>query len=213
MLYMLLYLKSDLLNWLSLFGLSELYLDKSESVGKIIYIILMGAYTMKIHIIGGSGTGKTYLANTLSKKLNIPHYDLDDLFWDNSSAQYGTKMCIEKRNQMLLNILENNEWILEGVFYSWVNESFEKSDLILVLDIPKHVYKRRIICRFVKRKLGIERGKKETLKTLRDLLVWTDKFQKENLIDIYSILNKYKDKTVILKSVKEINNYMKCNGI
>ena len=164
---------------------------------------------MKIHIIGGSGTGKTYLANTLSKKYNILNYDLDDLFWDNSSAQYGIKTAIDKRNQMLHNILEKKDWILEGVYYSWLDESFEKSDLILVLDIPKHVYKGRIIRRFINRKLGIEHGKKETIKSLIDLLKWTDKFQNTNLSEIYSILTKYKDKTVILNSVKEINNYTK----
>ena len=29
---------------------------------------------MKIHIIGCSGSGKTYLANALSKKYNISHF-------------------------------------------------------------------------------------------------------------------------------------------
>lgn len=41
---------------------------------------------MKIHIIGCSGSGKTYL---LSEKYNIPHYDLDDIQWDNNSDGYG----------------------------------------------------------------------------------------------------------------------------
>ena len=83
---------------------------------------------MKIHIIGGSGTGKTYLASLLSIKYNIPHYDLDDLFWDNSANQYGVKMSIEKRNDMLSRILENEDWIIEGVYYSWLTESFEAAD-------------------------------------------------------------------------------------
>ena len=40
---------------------------------------------MKIHIIGCSGTGKTYFAKKLSDKYNIPHFDLDDIQWDNNS--------------------------------------------------------------------------------------------------------------------------------
>ena len=56
---------------------------------------------MKIHIIGCSGTGKSYLAKRLSEKYNIPHFDLDDIFWDNSSDRYGVKMPDEKRNLML----------------------------------------------------------------------------------------------------------------
>ena len=44
---------------------------------------------MKIHIIGCSGSGKTYLANALSKKYNISHSDLDDIQWDNNAKGYG----------------------------------------------------------------------------------------------------------------------------
>ena len=46
---------------------------------------------MKIHIIGCSGSGKTYLANALSKKYNISHFDLDDIQWDNNAKEYGKK--------------------------------------------------------------------------------------------------------------------------
>lgn len=41
---------------------------------------------MKIHIIGCSGSGKTYLAKALSEKYTIPHFDLDDIQWDNNAA-------------------------------------------------------------------------------------------------------------------------------
>lgn len=41
---------------------------------------------MKIHIIGCSGSGKTYLARALAKRYDIPHVDLDDIQWDNSAA-------------------------------------------------------------------------------------------------------------------------------
>lgn len=49
---------------------------------------------MKIHIIGCSGSGKTYLAKALSKKYNIPHVCLDDIQWDNNADGYGVKMPI-----------------------------------------------------------------------------------------------------------------------
>ena len=47
---------------------------------------------MKIHIIGCSGSGKTYLANALSKKYN------------------------------------NDEWIIEGVYYAWIQQFFDEAD-------------------------------------------------------------------------------------
>ncbi|WP_157037070.1 hypothetical protein [Oceanobacillus jeddahense] len=42
----------------------------------------------KIHIVGGAGSGKTYLAKVLSDMFAIQAVDLDDLFWNKS---YGTK--------------------------------------------------------------------------------------------------------------------------
>jgi adenylate kinase family enzyme len=38
----------------------------------------------KIHIIGSTGSGKTYLARELSNRLNIPYYELDSVMWSNS---------------------------------------------------------------------------------------------------------------------------------
>ena len=164
---------------------------------------------MKIHIIGCSGTGKSYLAKRLSEKYNIPHFDLDDIFWDNSSDRYGVKMPDEKRNLMLEDILRKNDWIIEGVFYDWLDGSFCDADVIILLDIPRSVYRFRIIRRFVKRKLGMERAKKETLSSLVALLKWTDKFQDKNLPRIYEKLGKYPDKTIILHSRREVNDYIK----
>lgn len=164
---------------------------------------------MKIHIIGGSGTGKTYLASLLSTKYNIPHYDLDDLFWDNSANQYGVKMSIEKRNDMLSRILENEDWIIEGVYYSWLTESFEAADNIIVLDSPRSVYKYRIIRRFIKRKIGIEHSKKETLNSLKNLLKWTDKFQKENLPQIQAMLSNFANKVIVIHDKHEVDNFVK----
>ena len=159
---------------------------------------------MKIHIIGCSGSGKTYLAKALSKKYNVPHFDLDDIQWDNNADGYGVKMPVEKRTELLNNILENEDWIIEGVYYAWVGKCFEDADKIYVLDIPKCVYTYRIIKRAIKRKLGLAKGKKETLKSVYNLLKWTDTFKNKNMVEIRKILSAYPDKTVLLKNSKDV---------
>ena len=159
---------------------------------------------MKIHIIGCSGSGKTYLAEALSEKYNIPHFDLDDIQWDNTADCYGVKMPVEKRTELLNNILENEDWIIEGVYYAWVGKCFEDADKIYVLDIPKRVYKYRIIKRTIKRKLGLEKGKRETLKSVYNLLKWTDTFQNKNMVEIKKILSADPEKTVWLHNSKEV---------
>ena len=160
---------------------------------------------MKIHIIGCSGTGKTYLARKLSEKYNIQHFDLDDIQWDNSADGYGLKMPVNKREELLKRILSQESWIIEGVYYAWVTESFQRADVIYVLDIPSYIYKYRIIIRFIKRKLGIEKGKKETFKSVYNLLKWTNKYQNNNLKEIKKILEQYASKVVWITDSREID--------
>ena len=163
---------------------------------------------MKIHIIGCSGSGKTYLAKALSKKYNTPHFDLDDIQWDNNAGGYGVKMPVEKRTELLNNILENEDWIIEGVYYAWVGKCFEDADKIYVLDIPKRVYTYRIVKRAIKRKLGHEKKKKEALKSVYHLLKWTNTFQSKSMIEIKKILSAYPEKTVWLHSSKDVQKWL-----
>ena len=164
---------------------------------------------MKIHIIGCSGSGKTYLATALANKYNIPHFDLDDIQWDNNAEGYGTKRPLEERNALLQEILNNNEWVIEGVYYAWVQQSFDEADKIYVLDMPRYLYKSRIIVRSIKRKLGIQQGKRETLKSVYNLIKWTETFQNKNLKEIKTILDKYENKVIWLSSKKDVTEIIK----
>lgn len=149
---------------------------------------------MKIHIIGGPGTGKTYLAKKLAEELKIPHYDLDNLQWDDKAGTYGVKRNPKERDELLNEILEQDNWIIEGVYYAWCGRCFEEADEIYLLSVPPYKYRYRIIRRFIRRKLGIEKGKKETVKSLISLLKWADKYQKVNLVEIKRILENYPGK-------------------
>ena len=115
---------------------------------------------MKIHIIGGPGSGKTFLADRLSRQLGIPHYDLDDLQWDNA-AVYGTKREPQERDALLRQILQQEDWIIEGVYHKWCGQCFADADRIYLLEVPRYRYRTRILRRFFRRKLGLEKGKKK----------------------------------------------------
>ena len=151
---------------------------------------------MKIHIIGGSGSGKSYLAEKLSKEYGIPHFDLDDIQWDNRSDTYGCRRDPEERKALLDGLLRKDDWIIEGVYYAWCRQCFADADKIYLLNVPRYKYRYRIIRRFIRRKLGIEKGKKETFRSLSELLKWADQYQRENLVEIRKALAPYADKVI-----------------
>ncbi|MNR10461.1 topology modulation protein [compost metagenome] len=67
----------------------------------------------KIHIIGSVGSGKTTFARNLSHKLNIPHYELDNVVWKRAYPR-DIKRTEEERDGLLRTIINSSSWIIEG---------------------------------------------------------------------------------------------------
>ena len=153
---------------------------------------------MKIHIIGGPGSGKSFLADRLSRQLGIPHYDLDDLQWDNAAAGYGTKRNPQQRDALLHQILQQEDWIIEGVYHKWCGPCFAQADRIYLLEVPRSRYRFRILRRFFRRKLGLEPGKRESLRSVAQLLRWADRYQTVQLPEIRTVLAPYASKVTEL---------------
>lgn len=159
---------------------------------------------MKIHIIGGPGSGKTWLAQHLSTKFNAPTFDLDDIFWDRRANHYGIKASPKERDSELLTILKRDSWIIEGVYYSWLMKSFKVSDLIVVLQTAMLLRDLRIIRRFIIRKLGIIRSKKESVDDFWRLIKWNHNYDENNLRPALDFISDFKEKTVVYETYDQI---------
>ncbi len=135
----------------------------------------------RIHIIGGPGSGKSFVAAELSHRLGVPAYDLDDLFWDRSASRYGVRSDAAERDRRLAAIVAQDSWIIEGVYYGWLAPSFEAADMILELTPSLWVRHWRVIRRFVLRKLGRRASKHESLADLWRLLRWSHTYDRRHL--------------------------------
>lgn len=137
----------------------------------------------QIHIIGGPGSGKSYLARKLCAALNVPLCELDDLFWANDQETYGNRAEPAERDNKLRQFISSDGWIVEGVYYAWVSDSFERADAIVVLSPGPLVRDFRILRRFVLRKLGFQQSaKKETVSSLVALIRWNHSYDRNNLV-------------------------------
>ncbi|WP_438491568.1 hypothetical protein [Paenibacillus sp. IHBB 3054] len=132
----------------------------------------------------------------LSQRLNIPHYDLDDFFWDNEAEAYGVKASEKQRDQKLKEFVSHDSWIIEGVYRSWVEPSFSAADKIIALIPPVSLQETRIWKRYEDRVSGTDKCEMcETLNGVRNLLAWNAKYNLEKLP--HFIKNcEYKDKII-----------------
>ena len=55
----------------------------------------------RIHVLGGPGSGKSFVAAKIAASYGIAAYDLDELFWDTAAPTYGVRADPEHRDQAL----------------------------------------------------------------------------------------------------------------
>ena len=160
----------------------------------------------RIYIIGPSGSGKTTLAKKLSKKLGIPSYDLDDIFW--------IKKPVKKRRESLLKprlkkLIKKKKWIIEVVFSSWVRDAVKKSDLIIWVDLSSKVLSWRLFTRYFKKKFRKEEmgSFNDTLKLIKYSRLYGKK--QSHLYKFHKkLVSEVKNKVVNIKNNKQLNMFL-----
>ncbi len=158
---------------------------------------------MKIAVLGYAGSGKTYLSDYISENKNISVLHLDEVKWDKEWKPIDDSLVSPKVSEFMAK----HNWIIDGYYkYLFYDKRLEEADLIVLLLLP------RLTCfyRTVKRtKSRRQNGYKN------DLNLWFIKFtlfgcrNKERRQTYYEITEKYKDKTVVLKSQKQVDKFIK----
>lgn len=108
----------------------------------------MGIIDQKIYIVGSAGSGKTTLANLISKRFGHPHFDLDDIAYPHQKVQ-----SMDKRLEAISKLAQKTQWAAEGIYVSWVEKLFKEADKIIWLDLPLWLTLFRITKRFIINKL------------------------------------------------------------
>jgi len=144
---------------------------------------------MKIFILGAAGTGKTTLATRISKKTHIEATNLDDIFWSNEKDSFGVKRDKTERDMLYEAILQKESWIIEGAYVEWPKQGFYRADEVVYLDVGRFEINKRIIRRFVLRKLHFEASiKTETISGLINLIKWNNK----QIVEMKLLMDKLK---------------------
>ena len=157
--------------------------------------------------MGPSGCGKSFFAKKISKKLNIPIYDLDDYFWIDKYTKILPK---EKREEKIKKILIRKKWIIEGVYSTNIDNILKKTDLLVWLNYSSKTLSWRLLTRYLKRK--ITKGPKENLKDTVKLIKFSRLYSTKTS-RLYKkhkkLRKKHKVFVVTIKNNKQLNKFLK----
>lgn len=166
----------------------------------------------RVIIIGTSCSGKSTLAKRISKKLRIPHFELDNYFWKENWTESSKEEFIEK----VANLVNENNWVICGN-YNKVREMLWKSATDIVwLDYPFYLVFYRAIKRTIIRAITKEKvcnGNLETFKksffSKESIILWVLKTYKRRKKEYPILLKEVSEKRIYrLKNKRETTSFV-----
>lgn len=127
----------------------------------------------RIAVRGTSGSGKTTLASTLSDILEIPHIELDALFW----RPNWTEASDEEFSALVDEATDQPRWVICGGFSRIRNHIDTKTDTLIWLDYPFWIVFWQLLKRTVRRG-----SKRELLWGHSRERLWMQFFSKKSIL-------------------------------
>ena len=157
----------------------------------------------KIIVIGCPGSGKTTFAEKLGDKTGLAVFYLDAI-WHRADK---THISREEFDARLSEILALDTYIIDGNYSRTLERRISACDTVFLFDLPAEI----CLCGAVSR-IGKKRHDVPFVDTELDprLKKEIEEFGEKNLPEIYTLLEKYKDKNLIVfKSREEADDFLK----
>jgi adenylate kinase family enzyme len=140
----------------------------------------MAEQLRRVRVVGTSGSGKTTFARRLAATLDVPHVELDEVFWD---AGWVLRDLAEGRALLTARAAAaRTGWVADGNWHARTDGMLTDADAVVWLDYPRRVVLPRILWRTLRRGLLRTRlwhGNREDLRNLvrrdpeRNVVAWS----------------------------------------
>ncbi|SDN64658.1 Adenylate kinase [Psychrobacillus sp. OK028] len=164
---------------------------------------------MKIYIVGSVGSGKTTIARKVAASLHIPHFETDNFVWARN-PKGDIRNEIDVRNQLFNDAVKLEDWVIEGVHIDWTDEALRLADHIIFLDIPVKQRTYRIIRRYIRQLLKIEKvNYKPTFTIFRKMFQWNTYFEEQMKPLFLKKFEVFSTKVRYLNTNEEVENWLR----
>lgn len=165
---------------------------------------------MKLYIVGPVGSGKSTYARRIAQKSGVPCCHLDEVvYMEDPMDSWGNRKRPEKeRDALFQSVLRQKDYIMEDAGRACFLPGMEQADTILLLEPPLLVRQKRIVLRWVKQKIGVEKCiYKPQLGMLKAMFRWAKNYD-TGADGTRSRIAPFRSKTVVLRSNKDLRRYL-----
>jgi adenylate kinase family enzyme len=168
----------------------------------------------RISVIGTAGCGKTTLAKEISRRLNIPHVELDAFNWGPDWTPVANRVFLERVDAAL----GQENWVMDGNYIRVRFDIWNRATHIVWLDYPRWRIMQQVTTRSIRRILMREElwaGNRETIqKTFfsKDSIIrfsWKSHLRRKQDYEELFGLSLFRDTEVVrLKSPRETRRWV-----
>ena len=143
----------------------------------------------RINVVGTSGCGKSTFARELAEVLNLPCFEMDQLFWKADWQQSSDDELFQKVD----DVASRPRWILDGNYTQTIPVKWKQVQLVIWLDMSfvrtvLQVTKRTIHRSLTQQELWPGTGNRESLRNSflsKDSVIWWAITTHRNIRDHY----------------------------
>lgn len=163
----------------------------------------------KIYITGPVGSGKSTLARRLANGHGFYCCELDRVVhsWDSLTSD-NRKRPDDERDAMFGAVISKDRWIVEDTGRRCFEQAMQAADSIILLEPSAWVRRFRILLRWIKQNLGIEKCIYiPDFETLRRMFKWTKSYE-SGADGLKGRLEAYWPKITVIRNEKDIVKYI-----
>ena len=156
----------------------------------------------KVIVIGCPGSGKSTVSRALHNKTGIPLYHLDMMYWNADMTTVEKSVFLER----LSDVLEKDEWIIDGNYGSTMELRMAACDTVIFLNYPLDV-----CLDGIKERRGKPRSDMPWIETEEDeeFSEFIRNYNEQQKPKVLELLEKYSDKNIIIfKSREQANEFL-----